>query len=237
MVRTRDEERNIGPFCEAYQEIADKILVADGGSEDNTIKIASSFANVEIRNFPERTPLARGHWRNNDSDHVNFLISWAKEYEADWIIHDDCDSRPNYLLRRHTREILAQVEQNVVMVVRVYLWGQDQHFPNMTKLKPVEKFNYMTSLWAWRPHTNLWTFDKPPAYTLMIGDEIAGDLHDSTSVFDLMPPYCLVHHTWDDQERTLEKIRVYRESGLIPNQSHPLNYAGPVESLPGWARE
>ena len=34
-VRARDEAHRIGQFCEAYKD-ADKILVADGGSEDDT---------------------------------------------------------------------------------------------------------------------------------------------------------------------------------------------------------
>ena len=240
MVRTRDEERNIGAFCEAYQDIADKILVADGGSIDRTIEIAQSFPKVEIRHFSEQTKMRGGHWRNNDSDHINFLINWAQEYKATWIILDDCDSRPNPLLRKFGRSIFEQIDghnRNVVMVARVYLWGTEEYFPNMMKLKPVEKFNYSTSLWAWRPGINLWTRDLPPAYTLMIRNKIAGDLHDSANVFDLMPPYCLLHYTWDDEERTEQKIRVYRESGLIPQQKHPLKFAGPPKPLPAWARE
>lgn len=237
MVRTRDEADNIGQFCAAYSEIADKILVADGGSEDNTLEIASWFPKVEIRHFEGRTPLRREHWRNNDSDHINFLIEWAREDDPDWIILDDCDSRPNFMLREHARHELEDTNKSVAMTCRVYLWGKDQYFPHMMHLKPVEEDNYMTSLWAWRPGTNLWTVSQFPHYTLMIGNEIAGDLHLSSKVLDLMPPFCLLHYTWANEERALEKIRIHRESGSIPDHKHPLEFAGPLEPLPRWARE
>ncbi len=60
MVRTRNEEMNIGAFCESYQGIADKILVADGGSNDDTVEIALGYPKVKVRNFTERTEMKKG---------------------------------------------------------------------------------------------------------------------------------------------------------------------------------
>lgn len=238
IVRTRDEERNIGRFCEAYQDIADKILVADGGSEDKTIEIASSFPNVEIRNYTKRTQMKGGHWRNNDSDHINYLIAWAmeKEYEANWIILDDCDCVPNYLLRQDCRSILAETESNVVMAVRMYLWGTKEHFSNMSK-PGKEHEKYEGALWAWRPKIELFTVDRPPAYTLTLGSHpVNKGLNKATGVEVVMPPYCLLHYSWDDPDITHRKVAVYRDSGLIPTQLHPLDFAGPLKALPEWAR-
>lgn len=229
-VRTRDEKRNIGRFCEAYQGIADKILVADGGSEDETIEIASSFPKVEIRDFEERTQLKDGHWRNNDSDHINFLISWANEYSPDWIIHDDCDCAPNYLLRQDARGILTKTKHNLVRAARIYLWGTDQHFPHMAKGKDKESLDWSTSLWAWRPEIKLLTVAAGPAYTLKFGAV-------PRSILELAPPLCLMHYSWDDEDIVEEKVKIYRDSGLIPGQLHPLEFAGPLESLPPWVRE
>ncbi len=53
LVRTLNEAHRIGQFCEAYK-LADRILVADGGSEDNTVSIAESFKNVEVKKFVEQ---------------------------------------------------------------------------------------------------------------------------------------------------------------------------------------
>lgn len=234
-VRTRDEEDRIGSFCEAYQDIADAILVADGGSQDRTLEIAATFPNVQIRHFTERTKMWGDHWRNNDSDHINFLTAWATELEPDWIIHDDCDIRPNYLLKERCLSILSATEANVVMAVRLFVWGKGEHFPLMAR--PGEDGKWEASLYAWRPEIDLWTVDLPPAYTLRLGDEEVHDLHLSTSVHDLRPPYCLLHYSWDDPEKVREKMKIYRESGLIPGQLHPLEFAGKPAPLPEWAHE
>jgi hypothetical protein len=232
-VRTRDEEHRIGQFCEAYQGIADTILVADGGSEDRTLEIAATFPNVQIRHYTKRTKMWGDYWRNNDSDHINFLTHWATELEPDWIIHDDCDCRPNYLLKEKCLSILEETEANAVMAVRLFVWGKDQHFPLMAR----PAGDWEASLYAWRPEIELFTVDRPPAYTLRLGDEKVRDLHLSTSVQDLRPPLCLLHYSWDDPERVREKVKVYRESGLIPGQLHPTEFAGEPAPLPEWAHE
>ena len=146
-VRTRDEAHRIGQFCEAYRE-ADKILVADGGSEDNTIEIAKSYPNVEVRNYTKRVQLDNGLWRNNDSDHANFLFRWAYSLKPDWVIFDDCDIRPNYLLKKFYRRIMETADEETILAVRVYLWGKDKHFPQLSS--PLGEEKGQGSLWARR---------------------------------------------------------------------------------------
>ena len=65
-----------------------------------TIEIAEQFPNVKVRAFEEIIPLEDGYSRNPDWKHLNFLFEWAEEEGADWIVLDDCDTFPNYLLRR-----------------------------------------------------------------------------------------------------------------------------------------
>jgi len=236
-VRVRNEQNRIESFCNAYKN-ADKILVADGGSEDNTIELAKSFPNVEVRHFTGRTQLEKGYWRNNDSDHANFLFEWAREENPDWILYDDCDCRPNRLLRENYRTLLEKCAQNYVMAVRLYVWGKSgEHFPHMAK--PGEGNVYWEpSLYGWRGNLDFRTVDVPPAYTFRVGD------HDIKSIQDeeggalvLLPPYCLLHLSWEDEDFVTEKIKEYDESGLIPNMKHPLDFAGPLEDLPKWAVE
>jgi len=231
-VRTRDEAHRIAKFCEAYKD-ADKILVADGGSLDNTIEIAQSFSNVEVRNFTERTELENGYWRNNDSAHANFLFEWAYSIKADWIIYDDCDCRPNYLLKKDYKSILKNTGADVVMAVRLYLWGLDKHFPKLAS----PGGNWETSLYAWRGNLDLWTINVPPAYDFRLDGVKVKDFRIDTKVQELHFPYCLLHCSWDDPDRVNQKLKIYRESGLIPNMLHPLDFGGNLEDLPEWAIE
>jgi len=234
IVRTRDEERRIAQFCESYKD-ADLIIVGDGGSVDKTVEIARRFKNVEVLHFQGRTQMKKDHWRNNDSYHCNWLIEKAKMRHADWIIMDDCDCRPNYLLKQDYRRILKRTECDYVMAVRLYLWGLDQHFPLMAK--PGKERKWEASLWAWRGNQDFWTVDLPPAFNFRIGELTVRDLRNDASTLELFPPYCLLHYSWDDPRRVDNKVRIYRESGLIPGQRHPLDFGGPLEPLPNFAHE
>lgn len=235
IVRTRNEQRRIGPFCESYRW-ADAVIVSDGGSDDDTISIASAFPNVLLRPFGDRVQLLGKKWRNNDSAHANHLIRCAGELAADWIVYDDCDCRPNRLLREGGRDLLESTDAEFAMAVRLYVWAGGQHFPYMAR--PAEGHAvWEPSLWAWRGSLDFWTVDKPPAYDFRVGGAVLGDLHLTHRVLDLLPPYCLLHYSWDDPARVEEKVRFYRESGFIPGMLHPRDFAGPLEALPEWAAE
>lgn len=234
LVRTRDEAARIGAFCESYRD-ADLILVADGGSEDDTKLIAKSFPNVIVRDYPYRVTLDNGHWRNNDSDHVNWLIDWSKEYCPDWVILDDCDCLPNYLLRNQYRDLLADITQEFVMVTRIYFWGEGWHFPYLAKPEKEHK-HWEPSLWAWRGSLDFKTVDVPPAFTFRIGDRDIKDLHYDSTAMDLLPPFALLHRSWPDPQFVKKKIETYRESGLIPGMLHPLEFGGPLERLEWWMK-
>ena len=236
VVRTLNESHRIAAFLNGYGAIADRILVADGGSTDGTLDIISDYPKAEVRQYPGRLEMAGGHWRNNDSDHANFLFSWAYELAPDWIIYDDCDCRPNYLLKRNARALLEDTESDFVMAVRLYLWGLTRHFPHMAK-PAAGHDRWEASLWAWRGSVDFWTVNVPPAYTFRIGDRAVADLRIDAKTLCLMPPLGLLHYSWDDEARVAEKVRLYRDSGLIRDQLHPLEFAGPLEPLPDWARE
>ena len=77
--RTLNEEKRIERFVMSYQW-TDKILVADGGSTDNTVTRCQGLPNTEVREFLDRVPSDDGAvWRNPHGKHINFLIDWAED--------------------------------------------------------------------------------------------------------------------------------------------------------------
>jgi len=103
--------------------------------------------------------------------------------------------------------------------------------------KPGKERKWEASLWAWRGSQDFWTVDLPPAFNFRIGELTVKDLRNDASTLELFPPYCLLHYSWDDPRRVDNKVRIYRESGLIPGQRHPLDFGGPLEPLPEFAHE
>lgn len=226
-VRTRNEARNIEKFCLSYQW-ADLILVADGGSEDNTIEVASLQPKTKVRSFTERRGMRNRYWRNPEGAHLNFLADWAMEEGADWIIEDDCDCRPNYLLKENARGIFESTEMNFILAVRMYLWRDGDHFPNMAS--PGGKKKWEASFWAWRATVPLRFYDSSFAYEFTPKPTVDDSLR-------LLPPYCLLHYSWVDEDVLRKKMKFYDESGQIPGIRYPLDYAGELEPLPEWAHE
>lgn len=228
-VRTRNEESNIERFCMSYQW-ADSILVADGGSDDRTVEIASRMPNTQVRGFHIRIPMRNGLWRNPHGAHINYLIDWATEEGADWIIFDDCDCFPNALLKRDGRWMMETTKSSYINAVRLYAYGKDQHFRKLAQ--PVHDGVWSPSAWAWRASTG-WRFkeDHPEKLQEMI---YPAPVDQS---LDLLPPYCLVHHPWPTNEAVEKKLNYYRLSYEVPNMLHPLEFGGALEPLPDWAEE
>lgn len=226
LVRTLNEERNIERFCRAYTW-ADGVLVADGGSDDDTLALAGGFPNVTTRDFPGREPLPGGHF-NPQGKHLNFLIEWGLEEGADWLIFDDCDCAPNPRLQTDGRAILEHCRQGAVGAFRLHMWGEDAHFPKMS-LRLGEGF-LGSSLWAWRP-ARVTIRGNPRNLQL----ELVGvPRYDDARRTNLpAPPYCLLHDTWPDEERVKAKLRFLHARNI--SVVHPLEgiYA-PPEPLPEW---
>lgn len=189
-VRTLNEEKNIRQYCEAYSEFSDFVLIADGGSKDDTVKIALEYPKVEVRDYDKKVYLADGSWRNPDGDHVQFLVDWATEIGGDWIIHQDCDQRPNKFLKQDVRDILAVANYDYLQITQIYLWGNDQYFPDLS----YQDGQWMQGLWAWKLSTGLKIIDCMPHYWFSLDGKEPTDINKlkQSKVKNLQPPYCFM---------------------------------------------
>ena len=231
VIRSFNEERNIVKCCNAYP-FSDKILIADGGSTDNTISIAQEYKNVEVRPYLNTVPCKNGIFRNPDGPHINFLLDWAKEEQADWIILQDCDQRPNKYLKQDARDILEKSEKDFILITQLFLWGSDQYFPDLSGYP-----NWMQGLWGWRASINLRVIDKMPHFEFSYDGVRSIDINQTGRIQNVMPPYCYMHFGWPTEEQTQKHLEYYRKSGLIGSMLSPLQFGGRLSPLPEWAYE
>jgi len=214
---------HIERFCRAYAW-ADKILVADGGSTDNTKKMAGSFSNVKVLDYPVRITMKNDLWRNPHAPHINFLIDHASLNEkADWIIFDDCDSIPSKALRN--RE-LFETSSNFIFVTRLYLWREKKYFPKLSQ----NNGGWSCALWAWRRTTNLrYREDKLYKQEFVSAPKLSRGL-------ELSPPnHFLSHYFCLTEADTEKKLKFYVDSGQHPKMTSPLKFGGVLHDLPEWA--
>ena len=236
IVRTYNETKHIEKFCMSYQNIADVILVADGGSEDNTVSLASLMPKTKVRKYEERVMLENGYTRNPDWKHINFLIEWAEEEQADWVIFDDCDVRPNYKLKEDARKMIEEAEHPILRAPYIFMWGTELHFPALSLLS--SPTIYEPALWGWKLSVGLRAIGDPPHY-------IFTEPKDRTKqvFFDRIPtttfyaPYARLHFAWENDENTDAHVEYYQKSGLIPGMRHPRDFGGAPALLLDWMKE
>jgi glycosyltransferase involved in cell wall biosynthesis len=220
IVRTLDEELNIRDFCESHQW-ADLILVADGGSADATKEIALAYSNVKVRDFKRRIQIG-GYWSNPEPDHLNFLIDWAKEEGADWILWDDCDSRPTRHLQQDIRRLLEESGKSLVMLKRLYVWTDEtMYFPKINEAGPC--------VWGWNPARVEMYWPKYEGLTLF---DTQGPVPDISQALILESPYADLHYFMHNREKKMERYAAWGQPQL------PLEQSGywPPEQLPEWAK-
>lgn len=226
ILRTLNEERHIKNFCNGY-DWCDKILMADGGSVDRTVALASEFPNVEVRYFEQCVPLGNGSFMNPEPAHVNFLVKWAEGLHPDWIVFDDADSYPSPALYRDARAILEETNSNVkkdrlvsVSVKRLYMWGPDHYFPKATQ---------GWARWAWMPRFS--DYELPEDVTNFF------EMKPRHSLWPLLldgPPYALMHNFCPDEEAARQRVEWYKSWGQEMVFMPDSQYA-PAEELPEWA--
>lgn len=232
IVRTRNEEENIERFCRSYIEsgLADQVLVADGGSDDDTVALARNLPNVMVDEYSGQVFGDGNAWRNPHGGHINFLIDWVSAEGADWIIFDDCDSVPNRLLRQHGRRNLERCNCGYALAVRVYFWGLKQWFPGLSKDRAG---NWMAGLWAWRSNRGF-RADEADPWRHRFNRTFPQIGTSDSDVLEILPPAGLIHRPWPTEEKAQEKLEFYRGTGQHPNMQHPQIFGGPTQAILEW---
>lgn len=234
-IRSYNEEQNIEKCCKSYAEFCDLVLVADGGSTDKTVEIASQMPKTEVIEFHTKVECKNGIWRNPDGPHLQFLWDSAIERGADWIISQDCDQRPNKFLKKDARIIMEDTKKDFLLVTQIYLWGESFYFPELSRSGEA---GWWQGLWAWRANINLRVIDKMPHFMFSLDGETAIDLNEMPNQTErTKPPYCFLHFGWQSEEKVDKQLEYYNTSGLIPGVRHPLKYGGKLDMISDWMVE
>lgn len=214
--RCYNEEKNIPRFLKCYGW-ADKILISDGGSTDKSLELLEG--KCDLIHFGKLETVKGETW-NPDNPHIQFLFNAAREYKPDWIIFDDMDDVPNYILQEQARSIFEKADRPQINAFRLYLWGENKYFPFMNRnFDP----NYR-SLWAWKPsEVNIHA---------SIGERHGTILGTLPDPYPVEIPACLLHYTYDPA--TIDK-KVARYNALGLPMIHPLQTIGALADLPEWA--
>ena len=96
---TLNEESNIDRNLKAINNWVDEIVIADGGSTDNTISLAKKYSKVKILNV-----------KHEDMFHINKQKA-IDECKSDWILQLDTDEIVSLDLQK---EILKTINENPI---------------------------------------------------------------------------------------------------------------------------
>jgi len=234
--RSLNEERHIEKFCWAYQDIADLILVADGGSTDNTVLLAESMPKTKVRKYDVKVECKNGIWRNPDGPHIQFLIDWAVEEGADFIIFQDTDMRPNKYLKEQARDLFKQMDEkdkDFLMITQIFRWENNLYFPNLSNFGG----SWAQGLWAWRASIGIKMIDKMPHFEFSYDGSTPIYFDKTGRDLVVQPPPCFLHFGWEDLDKTNAHVDYYRNSGLIPGMTHPLQIGGTLKPIEDWMIE
>lgn len=221
--RTLNEEINVDRFIRGYYW-ADKIIVSDGGSSDRTLELLRQYDKVSVYESPYRN-MKSGYLYNPDNPNINFIINKGLEEEPDFVILDDFDDWPNYLLRENARDIISNCKQPQINAFRLYMWTNNDNTMFYPKMNNYFDINY-TSIWGWFPGKVKIYADETVDHGTLLGL--------SDDIYNIELPNCLLHYSWD-VDTIDEKVKRYNAIGLPAN--HPMGYAGNLEKLPEWAHE
>jgi glycosyltransferase involved in cell wall biosynthesis len=216
--RSLNEEHNVKDFCENHS-FADRIIIADGGSTDNTVEIAETFDNVEVIYFDWKMKFDDGSFMNPEGPHFDFTYRAAKSYDPDWIIWQGMDHRINSALRRDIFKLLDECTHEIFYARMIYVWKGDQYFHGLSYAG-----GYYPLAFHRRCEVRA-NNDVGPCNLERIIPKRPKDVFVDN-------PYCVLHHSWPNEKIIQEKLRRYEKWGRpmkYPTESKSFGKLMPIE--------
>lgn len=111
VILTKNEEKNIIGIIENVKKIAEKILIVDSGSTDDTVMLAEKFgAHVVFRK-----------WDNDFSAQRNFALNYI---ETDWVLYLDADERlDDKLIISIAKTLKSRCNKQYSMMRKIHAFG------------------------------------------------------------------------------------------------------------------
>ncbi len=117
LIITKNEEEVIDACIKSVKNLADEVIVVDGGSEDKTIEIAEKHGAKIVKNKFK-----------NFADQRNLAASAAHE---PWILYIDSDERVTPEFTQELKRKIESAESNVggfYVKRKTFFYGKDWHF-------------------------------------------------------------------------------------------------------------
>ncbi len=199
----RNAEKHIRGCLESVRGIVDEIHIADTGSTDSTVRIASEVGS-RVVSIP---------WDNDFAAARNRAL---KEVHTDWVLVLDADEQLDPSACRYLPQLTNQAQvlgyltpiRNYVLSLHDGVWDQPS-VPNRTSFEPAKEYP------AYVEHQNVRLFRRSPEIFFV------GRIHETvgTSIESaggrLSPCPLLIHHFGlaADVNTKAQKYRLYREMG------------------------
>jgi glycosyltransferase involved in cell wall biosynthesis len=199
----RNAEKYIRECLESVQGIVDEIHVADTGSTDSTLRIASERG-ARVILIP---------WENDFASARNRAL---QEVHTDWVLALDADELLDPCAHQHLPGLIDQPRvmgyltsiRNYVLSPRERVWDQ-LSVPNDSRFEPAKEYP------AYVEHQNVRLFRRSPEIVFVgrVHETVGSSIERSGG--ELRPCPLMIHHFGfaADPETKAQKNRLYREMG------------------------
>lgn len=123
IILTFNSAESVPPVIRSVEGLADRVLVVDSHSTDDTVEICRSMG-CEVVQHPFENYSAQRNWAQ----------AHARLAEGDWVLHLDSDEELSPTLRESIRRVLAEPEPGVdgyLMRRLTHFWGKPIRFGHM----------------------------------------------------------------------------------------------------------